>query len=156
MVVVRRESCADDDCGNRLRAHAPSIVLLGNPFEILYNPSLQELSREALIVHAPRTSVRVSEPAISVAGSDTERTVDVLLVAKPSDGNRFPMQTLWQEAVQGMRSAGLTVETTTAAASAYLVSQVRVYHNSALCNVALRFAHRLHNPARSFRSAHNL
>ena len=45
MVVVRREMCADDDCGNSLRAHAPSIVLLGNPFEILYNPSLQDRNR---------------------------------------------------------------------------------------------------------------
>lgn len=112
-VVLRREECVDDECGATLGAHAPSIVLLGNPFEILYNPSLHELSRNALIVHAPRTSVRGVEHRSIGEGSEADRTVDVLLVAKPADGQRFPMAARWQEAMVTMQSAGLKVETAT-------------------------------------------
>jgi hypothetical protein len=118
--VLRREECVDDECGTSLGAHAPSIVLLGSPFEILYTTSLHELSRNALLVHAPRTSVPLSEPA----GSEV-RAVDVLLVVKPADGQRFPMQARWQEAVVTMRSAGVKVETIDGT-NGHLVSQVSI------------------------------
>ena len=118
---MRREECVDDECGTSLGAHAPSIVLLGNPFEILYTESLHELSRNALLVHAPRTAVPLSELASSAA-----RAIDVLLVVKPVDGQRFPMQARWQEAVVTMRGAGLKVETIDGT-TAHLVSQVCFY-----------------------------
>ena len=121
---MHRDECVDDECGAILSAHAPSIVLLGNPFEILYTASLYEVSRTALIVHAPRTSAPSLEPNFLAADSEAGRTVDVLVVAKPSDVRRFPMHARWQEAVATMRGAGLQVETATAAASGYLVSQV--------------------------------
>ena len=70
--------------------------------------------------HAALAVAPVSEPA----GSEV-RAVDVLLVVKPADGQRFPMQARWQEAVVTMRSAGVKVETIDGT-NGHLVSQVSI------------------------------
>eukprot|EP01046_Picozoa_sp_COSAG06_P042569 COSAG06_NODE_5441_length_3481_cov_2.764932_4_plen_184_part_00 len=107
VVAVRRSECVDAECGASLQAHAPSIVLLPNPFEVLYTPSLMDVSKLGLVVHMPPAGPSMDSGAASaVIGPEAEagRPVDVLLVTRPSLGDRYPLQPRWEEAVAGKKT----------------------------------------------------
>ena len=114
VVVVRRDSCVagmDTDggtetsstCAEVVAAHRPAIVLLGNPFEVLYNQELTALSTQALLVHTPRTT------SSELVGATLPRSIDVLLVSRPDDSSVYPLQSRWREVAQGLRAAGHTI-----------------------------------------------
>ena len=124
VVAVRRQECAEGEgCGEELAAHSPSIALLGNPFELLYNPELLKLSTESLLVHAPRTAPRPTETAGGAAGAT--RATDVLLVSKPGDASRYPLYPRWKEAAATVRSLGYTVEEWSGGEAEELVAMLR-------------------------------
>ena len=106
VVVVRRLECVQkSDCAESLRAHSPSIVLLGNPFEAMYNAELTDLSTRSLIVHQPRFSVHadLSQPG--------EKATDVLLVRRPGqNAESYPMMERWATVCASLKTAGKEVE----------------------------------------------
>ena len=115
VVVVRRLECVQKtDCAESLRAHSPSIVLLGNPFEAMYNAELTDLSTRSLIVHQPRFSVPALHVDLSQPG---EKATDVLLVRRPGqNAESYPMMERWATVCASLKSAGKNVEVFDAAA----------------------------------------
>jgi hypothetical protein len=127
----------DDACGAELTAHKPSIVLMNSAFETLYAAKQQvdlkatvrgshhELSQKALLVHTPSVAPHLSE--VGEFASDGSRTLDVLLVTKPSAaGGLYSLHPRWVEAAAALRAAGLTVEETTAGGgSAQMMTQLK-------------------------------
>ena len=133
VVVVRRTNCVigadspqfsgesqpDQNCEALLSAHRPSIVLLGNPFELLYNDQLTNLSTDALMVHTPRVGSqleRVHFVGSHAAMGELRRATDVLLVRKP-DGPSHPLHGRWKQVAEQLRQSGYTVEEYTVGAA---------------------------------------